>query len=147
MKIEEYWKKRQSEKLDNAIKNAVADIEEVKRFYHKAYLYTDKQIEGIFDSYRNHHRTDSAPMSEKEARELLNNLVNDHDYAELKRKLENNPSSSAKKELLKKSKKQSDNKTKYLVIKELHKRKELENNTKEEKLEKVRKREYRKEIL
>lgn len=95
-------KKRQSEKLDNAIKNAVADIEEVKRFYHKAYLYTDKQIEGIFDSYRNHHRTDSAPMSEKEARELLNNLVNDHDYAELKRKLENNPSSSAKKELLKK---------------------------------------------
>ena len=41
-------------------------------------------------------------MSEKEARELLNNLVNDHDYAELKRKLENNPSSSAKKELLKK---------------------------------------------
>lgn len=102
MKNEEYWKKRQSEKLDNAIKNAVADIEEVKRFYHKAYLYTDKQIEGIFDSYRNHHRTDSAPMSEKEARELLNNLVNDHDYAELKRKLENNPSSSAKKELLKK---------------------------------------------
>jgi SPP1 gp7 family putative phage head morphogenesis protein len=102
MKNEEYWKKRQSEKLDNAIKNAVADIEEVKRFYHKAYLYTDKQIEGIFDSYRSHHRTDSAPMSEKEARELLNNLVNDHDYAELKRKLENNPSSSAKKELLKK---------------------------------------------
>lgn len=102
MKNEEYWKKRQSEKLDNALKNAVADIEEVKRFYHKAYLYTDKQIEGIFDSYRNHHRTDSAPMSEKEARELLNNLVNDHDYAELKRKLENNPSSSAKKELLKK---------------------------------------------
>lgn len=102
MKNEEYWKKRQSEKLENALKNAVADIEEVKRFYHKAYLYTDKQIEGIFDSYRNHHRTDSAPMSEKEARELLNNLVNDHDYAELKRKLENNPSSSAKKELLKK---------------------------------------------
>lgn len=50
-------------------------------------------------------------------------------------------------ELLKKSKKQSDNKTKYLVIKELHKRKELENNTKEEKLEKVRKREYREEIM
>lgn len=102
MKNEEYWKKRQSEKLDNAIKNAVADIEEVKRFYHKAYLYTDKQIEGIFDSYRSHHGTGSAPMSEQEARELLNNLVNDHDYAELKRKLENNPSSSAKKELLKK---------------------------------------------
>lgn len=102
MKNEEYWKKRQSEKLDNAIKNAVADIEEVKRFYHKAYLYTDKQIEGIFDSYRNHHGTGSAPMSEQEARELLNNLVNDHDYTELKRKLENNPSSSAKKELLKK---------------------------------------------
>lgn len=102
MKNEEYWKRRQSEKLDNALKNAVADIEEVKRFYHKAYLYTDKQIEGIFDSYRNHHRTDSAPMSEKEAKELLNNLVNDHDYTELKRKLENNPSSSAKKELLKK---------------------------------------------
>lgn len=102
MKNEEYWKKRQSEKLDNAIKNAVADIEEVKRFYHKAYLYTDKQIEGIFDSYRNHHGTGSAPMSEQEARELLNSLVNDHDYTELKRKLENNPSSSAKKELLKK---------------------------------------------
>ena len=59
MRNEEYWKRRQAEKLDSAIKNAVADIEEVKRFYHKAYLYTDKQIEGIFESYRNHHRTDS----------------------------------------------------------------------------------------
>lgn len=50
-------------------------------------------------------------------------------------------------ELLKKSKKNSDNLTKKSVIKELHKRKELENNTKEEKLAKVRKREYRKEII
>ena len=102
MRNEEYWKRRQAEKLDDALKNAVVDIEEVKSFYHKAYLYTDKQIEGMFESYRNHHITDSVPMSEREARELLNNLVNDHDYAELKRKLENNPSSSAKKELLKK---------------------------------------------
>lgn len=49
--------------------------------------------------------------------------------------------------LLKECKKISDDVTKRIIIKELHKRKELENNTKEEKLEKVRKREYREELI
>lgn len=47
--------------------------------------------------------------------------------------------------LLKLCKKRSDDVTKRIIIDELHKRKALENNTKEEILEKVRKRELRKE--
>ena len=50
-------------------------------------------------------------------------------------------------DLLRESKRHSDNLTKYMVIKELQKRKEMENNSKEEKLEKVRKREYREEMI
>ena len=48
-------------------------------------------------------------------------------------------------ELIKICKKGHDDQTKNLVIKEFHKRKHAENNLKEKKLEKVRKRELRKE--
>lgn len=48
-------------------------------------------------------------------------------------------------EIIKVCKKSNNDQTKNLVIKEFHKRKHAENNSKEKKLEKVRKRELRKE--
>ncbi len=47
--------------------------------------------------------------------------------------------------IIKECKKRNNDRNKNIVIKELHKRKELENNHKEEIIEKVRKRELRKE--
>lgn len=48
-------------------------------------------------------------------------------------------------EIIKACKKSNNDQTKNLVIKEFHKRKQAKNNSKEKKLEKVRKRELRKE--
>lgn len=50
-------------------------------------------------------------------------------------------------ELLKKSKKTFDDRTKSLVIREFHRRKFYENNTKEQKLEKIKKREYKMKMI
>ena len=50
-------------------------------------------------------------------------------------------------ELIKKCKKMNNDKDKNVVIKELKQREFEEHNTKEEKLEKIRKREYRKDLI
>ena len=52
MKNEKYWKKRQEEKLVDILDDAQVTSEYISSIYNKACVYTQKQIEGIFEKYK-----------------------------------------------------------------------------------------------
>ena len=89
MKNEKYWKKRQEEKLADILDDAQVSSEYISSVYSKACVYTQNQIEGIFEKYKSNYG-----LSEIEAKRLLSTMVNDHDYNELKRLLKNNVSNN-----------------------------------------------------
>lgn len=102
MKNEEYWKKRQEEKLTEILDDAQVTGDYISNIYSKACRYTQNEIKGIYDNFRDSHR-----LSDAEAKDLLFKVTRDtghakFDYAKLKRLLENNPTSEERKALLKK---------------------------------------------
>lgn len=97
MKNEKYWKKRQEEKLSSILNDAQVASEYVSGIYSKASLYTQSKINGIFEKYRDGHG-----LSNADAKEMLDSLISDRDYNQIKRILENNPKTKQRKELLKK---------------------------------------------
>ncbi len=97
MKNEKYWKKRQEEKLSSILDDAQVASEYVSDIYSKASLYTQSKINGIFEKYRDGHG-----LSNADAKEMLDSLLSDRDYNQIKRILENNPKTNQRKELLKK---------------------------------------------
>ena len=97
MKNEKYWKKRQEEKLSSILDDAQVASEYVLDIYSKASLYTQSKINGIFEKYRDGHG-----LSNADAKEMLDSLLSDRDYNQIKRILENNPKTNQRKELLKK---------------------------------------------
>ena len=97
MKNEKYWKKRQEEKLSSILNDAQVASEYVSDIYSKASLFTQSKINGIFEKYRDGHG-----LSNADAKEMLDSLISDRDYNQIKRILENNPKTKQRKELLKK---------------------------------------------
>lgn len=97
MKNEKYWKKRQEEKHSSILNDAQVASEYVSDIYSKASLYTQSKINGIFEKYRDGHG-----LSNADAKEMLDSLISDRDYNQIKRILENNPKTKQRKELLKK---------------------------------------------
>ncbi|MFR5752007.1 polymorphic toxin type 50 domain-containing protein [Faecalibacillus intestinalis] len=97
MKNEKYWKKCQEEKLSSILNDAQVASEYVSDIYSKASLYTQSKINGIFEKYRDGHG-----LSNADAKEMLDSLISDRDYNQIKRILENNPKTKQRKELLKK---------------------------------------------
>ncbi len=97
MKNEKYWKKRQEEKLSSILNDAQVASEYVSDIYSKASLYIQSKINGIFEKYRDGHG-----LSNADAKEMLDSLISDRDYNQIKRILENNPKTKQRKELLKK---------------------------------------------
>lgn len=102
MKNQDYWKKRQEEKLNDILDGAQATSDYISGIYSKACRYTQDKIKGIYDNFRDSHR-----LSDAEAKDLLFKVTRDpghakFDYAKLKRLLENNPTSEERKALLKK---------------------------------------------
>lgn len=97
MKNEKYWKERQEEKLSSILNDAQVASEYVSDIYSKASLYTQSKINGIFEKYRDGHG-----LSNADAKEMLDSLISDRDYNQIKRILENNPKTKQRKELLKK---------------------------------------------
>lgn len=102
MKNQDYWKKRQEEKLNDILDDAQVTSDYISGIYSKACSYTQDKIKGIYDNFRDSHR-----LSDAEAKDLLFKVTRDpghakFDYAELKKRLENNPTSEERKVLLKK---------------------------------------------
>ena len=96
MKNENYWIKRQEEKLSSILDDSRVTSEYISKIYNKACSYTQEKIKGIFQKYKKDNG-----LTAVEARQLLSSMIDEHDYSELKRLLENNPSSEERKELLK----------------------------------------------
>lgn len=95
--MNDYWKKRQEEKLFNILKNADITADYIAEIYQKSSLYLNNKIQGIFDKYRAKNG-----LSIQEAKLLLNSLEQGHKYDELLQKLRSGVSSKERKELLKK---------------------------------------------
>ena len=55
MKNEKYWKKRQEEKLADILDDAQVSSEYISSVYSKACVYTQNQIEGIFEKYKSNY--------------------------------------------------------------------------------------------
>ena len=96
MKNEKYWKKRQEEKLSSILNDAQVASEYVSDIYSKASLYTQSKINGIFEKYRDGHG-----LSNADAKDMLDSLISDRDYNQIKRILENNPKTKTKKRAFK----------------------------------------------
>ena len=96
MKNQDYWKKRQEEKLNDILDDAQVTSDYISDIYSKACRYTQDKIEGIYVRYRDGHG-----LSNAEAKQLLSSMIDDYDYAKLKKLLENNPTSEERKALLK----------------------------------------------
>ena len=83
--------------MEKAPRRKAFIYEYVSDIYSKASLYTQSKINGIFEKYRDGHG-----LSNADAKEMLDSLISDRDYNQIKRILENNPKTKQRKELLKK---------------------------------------------
>lgn len=97
MNSQDYWKKRQQEKLNDILNSSEVTSDYVAKIYHRASVYIDSEIQGIFDKYKTNNN-----LSIQEAKQLLSSMINHNDYDELKRMLANGASSEQRKEILKK---------------------------------------------
>lgn len=97
MNSQDYWKKRQQEKLNDILNSSEVTSDYVAKIYHRASVYIDSEIQGIFDKYKTKNN-----LSIQEAKQLLSSMINHNDYDELKRMLANGASSEQRKEILKK---------------------------------------------
>lgn len=91
-----YWKNRQSETLEEILKNADAFADELSNLYAKSSFYLNDKIQGIFDKYRSKYG-----LSIQEAKILLNQLDNPTSYDEMLKRLKGTKGEE-RQELLKK---------------------------------------------
>lgn len=91
-----YWEKRKAQRMYQAMEDAEKAASEISKAYSSASRYLNGQIEGIFDRYRRKYQ-----LSEKEARRLLNEVMDGTSFDEMIKALRKSVSSKEKKELLK----------------------------------------------
>lgn len=77
-----YWKDRQSETLEEILKNADAFADELSNLYAKSSFYLNDKIQGIFDKYRSKYG-----LSVQEAKILLNQMDDSTSYDEMLKRL------------------------------------------------------------
>lgn len=70
----------QEEKLSSILDDAQVASEYVLDIYSKASLYTQSKINGIFEKYRDGHG-----LSNADAKEMLDSLLSDRDYNQMKK--------------------------------------------------------------
>lgn len=79
-----YWKDRQSETLEEILKNADISADEIANIYAKSSFYINNKIQGIFDRYRSKYG-----LGIQEAKILLNQLDDPTSYDEMIKHLRN----------------------------------------------------------
>ena len=76
MKNQDYWKKRQEEKLNDILDDAQVTSDYISGIYSKACRYTQDKIKGIYDNFIDSHR-----LSDAEAKDLLFKATKGPGYA------------------------------------------------------------------
>lgn len=92
---EEYWKRRAVRRMYEAMEESEKTSEIVSKFYLRASLYIEDQLDEIFEKFRKRYG-----LSAEEAARLISRMKNLEDLEELKQLLRNSPDDTAKTELL-----------------------------------------------
>lgn len=92
---EEYWKRRAVRRMYEAMEESEKASEIVSKFYLRASLYIEDQLDEIFEKFRKRYG-----LSAEEAARLISRMKNLEDLEELKQLLRNSPEDTAKTELL-----------------------------------------------
>ena len=100
MKNQDYWKKRQEEKLNDILDDAQVTSDYISGIYSESCRYIQDKIKGIYDNFRDSHR-----LYDEEAKDLVFKVtrVSGHGKfvdAELQKRLDNNETSEERKALL-----------------------------------------------
>lgn len=86
MKNEEYWAKRKANLIYEQMDKAERQADKFDEIYKQSKAYLDKQINKVFDKFRRDYG-----LSERDARQVLKNMKDQKDLAELRKVLEARP--------------------------------------------------------
>ena len=86
MKNEEYWTKRKANLIYEQMDKAERQADKFDEIYKQSKAYLDKQINKIFDKFQRDYG-----LSERDARQVLKNMKDQKDLAELRKVLEARP--------------------------------------------------------
>lgn len=91
-----YWEKRKAQRMWEHMEKAEDAADQIKQNYWRASGYINNQLDQIYDRYKSKHG-----LSDTEARNLLNQMLDSSSIEELKMKLKQAGNSREKRELLK----------------------------------------------
>lgn len=86
MKNEEYWTKRKANLIYEQMDKAEKQADKFDEIYKQSKAYLDKQINKVFDKFQRDYG-----LSERDARQVLNNMKDQKDLNELRKVLEARP--------------------------------------------------------
>lgn len=86
MKNEEYWAKRKANLIYEQMDKAEKQADKFDDIYRQSKAYLDKQINKVFDKFQRDYG-----LSERDARQVLKNMKDQKDIAELRKVLEARP--------------------------------------------------------
>ena len=86
MKNEEYWTKRKANLIYGQMDKAERQADKFDEIYKQSKAYLDKQINKVFDKFQRDYG-----LSERDARQVLKNMKDQKDLAELRKVLEARP--------------------------------------------------------
>lgn len=86
MKNEEYWAKRKANLIYEQMDKAEKQADKFDEIYKQSKAYLDKQINKVFDKFQRDYG-----LSERDARQVLKNMKDQKDLAELRKVLEARP--------------------------------------------------------
>lgn len=86
MKNEDYWTKRKANLIYEQMDKAEKQADKFDKVYKESKIYLDKQINKVFDKFQRDYG-----LSERDARQVLKNMKDQKDLAELRKVLEARP--------------------------------------------------------
>lgn len=93
----QYWKNRAAQRMWEYMQSAEETADEAAKFYQKAAAYLNQEIDGIFEKYMTKHN-----LSEREAYELLSQMMDRASIQELLQKLQHGAKDTEKEQLIQK---------------------------------------------
>ena len=92
----DYWQKHKAQRMYDAMNSAELTATEIAKVYKKSSMYLSNEMKGIFERYKTKNG-----LSDKEAKALLNTLIDPTDYSEMLKKLNAGAKTKERRELLK----------------------------------------------
>ena len=92
---QQYWLKRKDKQMWELMEDAEVTASQMAKYYANSSQYIQNKITGIYDRFKTKHH-----LTDKEAKELLNQVRNKQDINELINKIKAMPSDDEKKQMI-----------------------------------------------